>query len=165
MPKVLYLKGVWTFRVCADVSHCFHSASTWVRWLRADGRRVIRLREQLSRQKTLSVFLKTVSVFSWLQLSCHWLQLIRPRDSCSRQKVLRLLEKLYDFFTATAVSYSATAIPCAGTAISRTSLIRERVVKRLWNVGNAPATPQPLYLLGFQQIRERWNLFFENQFF
>ena len=21
-------KGVWTFRVCADVSHCFHSAST-----------------------------------------------------------------------------------------------------------------------------------------
>ena len=28
MPKVLYLKGVWTFRVCADVSHCFHSAST-----------------------------------------------------------------------------------------------------------------------------------------
>ena len=66
---------------------------------------------------------------------------------------------------ATAISYSATAIPRAGTAISRTSLIRERVVKRLWNVGNAPATPQPLYLLGFQQIRERWNLFFENQFF
>ena len=28
MPKVLYLKGFWTFRVCADVSHCFHSAST-----------------------------------------------------------------------------------------------------------------------------------------
>ena len=26
--KVLYLKGFWTFRVCADVSHCFHSAST-----------------------------------------------------------------------------------------------------------------------------------------
>ena len=85
-------------------------------------------------------------------------QLIRQRDSSSRQKAVRLLEKLYDFFTATAVSYSATAI-------SRTSLIRERVVKRLWNVGNAPATPQPLYLLGFQQIRERWNFFFENQFF
>ena len=28
MPKVLYLKGFWTFRVCADVSHCFHSACT-----------------------------------------------------------------------------------------------------------------------------------------
>lgn len=28
MPKVLYLKGFWTFRVCADVSHCFHIAST-----------------------------------------------------------------------------------------------------------------------------------------
>ena len=27
-PKVLYLKGFWAFRVCADVSHCFHSAST-----------------------------------------------------------------------------------------------------------------------------------------
>ena len=28
MPKVLYLKGFWTFRVLADISHCFHSAST-----------------------------------------------------------------------------------------------------------------------------------------
>ena len=64
------------------------------------------------------------------------------------------MEKLYDFFTA-------TAIP----PISRTYIICERVVKRLWNVLNAPAPPQPLYLLGFRQIRERWNLFFENLFF
>ena len=28
VSKVLYLKGVGAFRVCADVSHCFHSAST-----------------------------------------------------------------------------------------------------------------------------------------
>ena len=28
MPKVLYLKGFWAFRVCADVSQTFHSAST-----------------------------------------------------------------------------------------------------------------------------------------
>ena len=52
-----------------------------------------------------------------------------------------------------------------GTAVSRTYLIRERVVKRLWNVGNAPTCPEPLYLLGFRQIRERCNLFFENLFF
>ena len=93
MPRVLYLKGLWAFCMRADVSHCFHSAST-------------------------------------------------------------------ETDMATGVADTAT-----GTAVSLTSLIRERVVKRLWNVGNAPATPQPLYLLGFQQIRERWNLFFENQFF
>ena len=68
----------------------------------------------------------------------------------------RLSEKWYDFFTATAVSYSgtantatATAIPRAGTAISRTYSMRERLVKRSWNVGNAPARPRPLYLQGF----------------
>ena len=162
----------------ADVSHCFHSASTWVRWLRADGRRVIRLREQLSRQKTVSVLPETVSVLPetvsvlfWVQLSRLWLQLIRQRDSCSHKKAVRLSKKWYDFFTATAVSHSgtantatATAIPCAGTAISRTYLICERVVKRSWNVWDVPAPPHPLYLLGFRQIRERWNLFFENQF-
>ena len=71
MPRVLYLKGLWAFCMRADVSHCFHSASTGVRWLRADGRRVIRLREQLSRQKTVSAFQKTVSVLFWVQLSCH----------------------------------------------------------------------------------------------
>ena len=27
-PKVLYLKRFWAFRVCADVSHCFHRDST-----------------------------------------------------------------------------------------------------------------------------------------
>ena len=126
---------------------------------------MIRLREQLSRKKT-------VSVLFWVQLSRHWLQLIRQRDSCSHKKAVRLSKKWYDFFTATAVSHSgtpdtatATAIPCAGTAISRTYIICERVVKRSWNVLNAPAPPQPLYLLGFRQIRERWNLFFVNLFF
>ena len=28
MPLVLYLKGLWAFCMRADVSHCFHSAST-----------------------------------------------------------------------------------------------------------------------------------------
>ena len=28
MPRVLYLKGLWAFCMRADVSHCFHSAST-----------------------------------------------------------------------------------------------------------------------------------------
>ena len=83
----------------------------------------------------------------------------------SQKNAERFVENGERFILGTAISSLATAIPRAGTAISRTSLIRERVVKRLWNVGNAPATPQPLYLLGFQQIRERWNLFFENQFF
>ena len=60
------------------------------------------------------------------------------------------------FFLATAISVlgtantaTATAIPHAGTAISRTYLICERLVKRSWNVGNTPAHPRPLYLLGF----------------
>ena len=138
----------------------------------------------------VSAFQKTVSVLFWLQLSRYWLQLIQPgeqliqqRDSCSHQKVLRLLEKLYDFLKsgttfsrlqlsqATAVSYSgtantatATAIPRAGTAISRTYLMCERIVKRSWNVGSAPVCPRALCLQGFQQICERWNLFFEKQF-
>ena len=162
MPRVLYLKGFWAFCMRADVSHCFHSASTWVRWLRADGRRVIRLREQLSRQKTVSVLPETVSVLPetvsvlfWVQLSRLWLQLIRQRDSCSHKKAVRLSKKWYDFFTATAVSHSgtpdtatATAIPRAGTAISRTYLICERVVKRSWNVGNAHARPRPPLFTG-----------------
>lgn len=49
----------------------------------------------------------------------------------------------------TANTATATAIPRAGTAISRTYLMCERFVKRSWNVGNAPAHPRPLYLLGF----------------
>ena len=80
--------------------------------------------------------------------------------------------RVTDTATGTAVSYSGTAKrelgtakPELATAISRTYIICERGVKRLWNVLNTPAPPHPLYLLGFQQIRERWNLFFENQFF
>jgi hypothetical protein len=121
MPKVLYLKGFWTFRVCADVSHCFHSASTGA-------------------DTTTGVADTTAGT------------------AVSPKNAERFSENGERFFLA-------TAIPRAGTAISRTYLIRERVVKRLWNVLNAPAPPQPLYLLGFRQIRERWNLFFENQFF
>ena len=135
MPKVLYLKGFWTFRVCADVSHCFHSAST---------------------EADLTTGLANLAA----------------RTAVSPKNAERFSENGERFILATAVSYSgtantatATAIPCAGTAISRTYIICERVVKRLWNVGNAPAPPQPLYLLGFRQIRGRWNLFFENLFF
>ena len=98
-------------------------------------------------------------------------QLFSPKSPTTFGKAVRLSEKWYDFFTATAVSYSgtantatATAIPRAGTALSRTYLICERLVKRLWNVGNAPAHPRALYLQGFHQICERWNLFFEKQF-
>ena len=83
-------------------------------------------------------------------------QLFSPKSPTTFGKAVRLSEKWYDFFTATAVSYSgtantatATAIPRAGTAISRTYLMCERFVKRSWNVGNAPAHPRPLYLLGF----------------
>ena len=97
-------------------------------------------------------------------------QLFSPKSPTTFGKAVRLSEKWYDFFTATAVSYSgtantatATAIPRAGTAISRTYLMRERVVKRSWNVGNAPAHPRALYLLGLQQICERWNLFCQSK--
>ena len=134
MPKVLYLKGVWTFRVCADVSHCFHSASTGA-------------------DTTTGVADTTAGT------------------AVSPKNAERFSENGERFFLATAVSHSrtantatATAIPRAGTAISRTYIICERVVKRLWNIGNAPAYPQPLYLLGFQQIRERRNLFLKTSF-
>ena len=44
---------------------------------------------------------------------------IQQRDSCSHKKVVPLSEKSYDFFTATAVSYSGTAISHSATAVSR----------------------------------------------
>ena len=121
-------------------------------------------------RKWWALFRKRWAFFFCVQLSRYWLQLIRQRDSCSHKKAVRLSKKWYDFFTATAVSYSgtantatATAIPRAGTAISRTYLMCERVVKRSWNVGNAPAHPRALYLLGLQQICERWNLFCQSK--
>ena len=95
-------------------------------------------------------------------------QLFSPKSPTTFGKAVRLSEKWYGFFTATAVSYSgtantatATAIPRAGTGILRTYLMCERFVKRSWNVGNAPAHPRALYLQGFQQICERWNHFFQ----
>ena len=112
-PKVLYLKGFWAFRVCADVSHCFHSTSTGA-------------------DTTMGV----ADLSAGTAVSCSGIA--KPE-------------------LATAISYT-------GTAISRTYLICERVVKRSWNVENVPPRSQALYLLGFRQIRERWNLFFENHF-
>ena len=139
--KVLYLKGVWAFCVRTDVSHCFHSAST-----EAD---------------------LTTGVAN-----------LAARTAVSPKNGERFAGNSERFILGTAVSLlatanttrrtantvTATAIPRAGTAISRTYLMCERIVKRLWNVGNAPAHPRALYLQGFQQICERWNLFFEKQF-
>ena len=141
MSKVLYLKGFWTFRVCADVSHCFHSASTGA-------------------YTTTGVADTTAGTAASLKKAERF-----------TENSERFSENGERFILATAVSYSgttntatATAIPRAGTAISRTYIICERVVKRLWNVLNTPAPPQPLYLLGFRQIRERWNLFLKTYF-
>ena len=124
--KVLYLKRFWAFRVCADVSHCFHSASTEADLTRGVANLAVRTAVS---QKNAERFSENSECFS---------------------------ENGERFILATAVSYSgtantatATAIPCAGTAISRTYLMCERIVKRLWNVGNAPAHPRALYLLGF----------------
>ena len=141
MPRVLCLKGFWAFCVRTDVSHCFHSAST-----EAD---------------------LTTGVANLAARTA-----VSPKNGERfTENSERFSENGERFILATAVSYSgtantatATAIPCAGTAISRTYIICERVVKRSWNVLNAPSPPQSLYLLGFRQIRERWNLFFENQF-
>ena len=142
MPKVLYLKGFWTFRVCADVSHCFHSASTGA-------------------DTTTGVADTTAGT-----------AVSQKNGERFTENSERFSENGERFILATAVSYSgtantatATAIPRAGTAISRTYIICERVVKRSWNVLNAPAPPQSFYLLRFRQIRGRWNLFFENLFF
>ena len=127
MPRVLCLKGFWAFGVRADVSHCFHRASTGTD--------------------------TTTGVAS-----------TAAGTAVSTKNAERLAENGERFFLGTAVLPVATAIPHVGTAISRTYLICERVVKAMWNVGNAPACPQALYLLGVRQIRERWNLFFENHF-
>ena len=129
-------------------------------------------------QKTVSVFFLCTAISLLATANTNrrtantaMRQLFSPKSPTTFGKAVRLSEKWYDFFTATAVSYSgtantatATAIPRAGTAISRTYLICERVVKRSWNVWNASAYPQPLYLLGFRQIRERWNLFLKTNF-
>ena len=45
-----------------------------------------------------------------LQLIQFCILLIQQRDSCSQKKVVPLLEKLYDFFSATAVSRARIAI-------------------------------------------------------
>jgi len=126
-PKVLYLKGFWAFRVCADVSHCFHSTSTGA-------------------DTTMGV----------ADLSAG--------TAISPKNAERFSENGEHYFLGTAVFSLPTAISYTGTAISRTYLICERVVKRSWNVENVPPRSQALYLLGFRQIRERWNLFFENHF-
>ena len=140
-PRVLYLKGFWAFCVRTDVSHCFHSAST-----EAD---------------------LTTGVANLAARTA-----VSPKNAERfTENSERFSENGERFILATAVSYSgtantatATAIPCAGTAISRTYLMCERVVKRSWNVGSAPVCPRALCLQGFQQICERWSLFFENQF-
>ena len=174
MPKVLYLKGFWTFRVCADVSHCFHSASTeadlttGVANLAArtavspkNGERFTENSERFSENGERFILATAISLLATADTTRRTAntamrQLFSPKSPTTFGKAVRLSEKWYDFFTATAVSYSgtantatATAIPRAGTAISRTYLMRERLVKRSWNVGNAPAHPRPLYLLGF----------------
>ena len=113
MPRVLCLKGFWAFCMRADVSQCFHRASTGA-----------------DTTAGTAVSPKNAERFT--------------------ENGERFSENGERFFLC--------------TAISRTYLMCERIVKRLWNVGNAPAHPRALYLLGFQHFRERWNLFFENCF-
>ena len=147
-PKVLYLKRFWAFRVCADVSQCFHRDSTGADTTTGvadttagtavspkNGERFTENSERFSENGERFILATAVS-------------LLATANTTRR----------------TADTATATAIPRAGTAISRTYLMCERIVKRLWNVGNAPAHPRALYLQGFQQICERWNLFFEKQF-
>ena len=145
MPRVLCLKGFWAFCMRADVSQCFHRDSTGT-------------------DTTTGVADTTAGTANTNRRTANTAmrQLFSPKSPTTFGKAVRLSEKWYDFFTATAVSYSgtantatATAIPRAGTTISRTYLMCERIVKRSWNVGNAPAHPRPLYLQGFQQICER----------
>jgi len=154
-PKVLYLKRFWAFRVCADVSQCFHRDSTGA-------------------DTTTGVADTTAGTADTTAGTA-----VSPKNGERfTENGERFSENGERFILATAVSLlatanttrrtantaTATAIPRAGTAISRTYLMCERIVKRLWNVGNAPAHPRALYLQGFQQICERWNLFFEKQF-
>ena len=161
-PKVLYLKRFWAFRVCADVSHCFHRDST-----EAD--------------LTTGVPDTTTGVAdttAGTAVSPKNGERFAGNGERFTENGERFSENGERFFLCTTISLlatantnrrtantaTATAIPRAGTAISRTYLMCERFVKRSWNVGNAPAHPRALYLQGFQQICERWNLFFENQF-
>ena len=133
LPSLLYLKGFWAFCVRADVSQCFHRDSTG-----AD---------------TTTGVADTTAGTAVSQKNAERFTENGERFSENGE---RFILATAISLLATAVSYSgtantatATAIPHAGTAISRTYLMCERLVKRSWNVGNAPAHPRPLYLLGF----------------
>jgi hypothetical protein len=126
LPRVLCLKGFWAFCMRADVSQCFHRDSTG-----AD---------------TTTGVADTTAGTAVSQKNAERFTENGERFSENGER----------FFLCTAISLlatantaTATAIPHAGTAISRTYLMCERFVKRSWNVGNAPAHPRPLYLLGF----------------
>jgi len=140
MPRVLCLKGFWAFCMRADVSQCFHRDSTGA-------------------DTTTGVADTTTGVADTTAGTA-----VSPKNAERfTENGERFSENGERFFLATAISLlatantnrrtantaTATAIPHAGTAISRTYLMCERIVKRSWNVGNAPARPRPLYLLGF----------------
>ena len=125
--------GFWAFCMRADVSQCFHRDSTG-----AD---------------TTTGVADTTAGTAVSQKNAERFTENGERFSENGE---RFILATAISLLATAVSYSgtantatATAIPHAGTAISRTYLMCERLVKRSWNVGNAPAHPRPLYLLGF----------------
>ena len=133
MPRVLCLKGFWAFCMRADVSQCFHRDSTGADT--TTGVADTTAGTAVS-QKNAERFTENGERFSENGerfFLCTAISLLATANTNRR----------------TANTATATAIPHAGTAISRTYLMCERFVKRSWNVGNAPAHPRPLYLLGF----------------
>ena len=133
LSRVLCLKGFWAFCMRADVSQCFHRDSTGADT--TTGVADTTAGTAVS-QKNAERFTENGERFSENGerfFLCTAISLLATANTNRR----------------TANTATATAIPRAGTAISRTYLMCERFVKRSWNVGNAPAHPRPLYLLGF----------------